>query len=96
MVALALPVLLITIDFDETLPTTTFPKLQDVGFKTMEAAGATVPVPVAERVCGELVASLTSDRLPVAAPVLEGLKFTLNETLAPAATVLGTVSPLTL
>ena len=96
MVALALPVLLITIDFDATLPTTTFPKLQDVGFKTMEAAGAAVPVPVRDRFAGEFGASLTTDTLPLATPVAEGAKFTVNEVVAPAANVIGRVNPVTL
>jgi len=96
MVALALPVLLITIDFDATLPTTTFPKFQSVGFKTMEAAVAAVPVPVRDKLAGELGAVLTTDALPLALPVAVGAKFTVNEVVAPAANVSGRVIPATL
>ena len=94
--ALALPVLLITIDFDEVLPTTTFPKFQDVGFKTIEAAGAATPVPVKVRFAGELGALLTTDTLPLAIPVAAGTKFTVNEVVAPAANVSGRAKTVTL
>ena len=96
MVALALPVLLITIDFDATPPTTTLPKFQDVGLKTIEPAGAATPVPVEDRFAGEFGASLTTDTLPLATPVAEGAKFTVNEVVAPAANVIGRVNPVTL
>ena len=94
--ALALPVLLITIDFDEVLPTTTFPKFQDVGFKTIEAAGAATPVPVKVRFAGEFGASLSTDTLPLPVPVAAGAKFTVNEVEAPAANVSGRANPVTL
>ena len=46
-------------------PTVTFPKLREAG--EIVSPGC-VPVPVSEIVKGELAASLTIDRLPVAAP----------------------------
>jgi hypothetical protein len=96
MVALALPVLLIEIDFEAVLPTTTFPKFQDVGFRARKAEGAAAPLPVNGRFCGELEASLTTDTLPEALLVVAGAKFTVNEVDAPAARLRGKVIPLTL
>jgi hypothetical protein len=96
MVALALPVLLIEIDFEEVLPVTTLPKFQDVGFSVRNGEGAAVPVPMTAKLCGEFEASLTTETLPATLPVFEGAKLTVNEVEAPAATVRGRVIPLTL
>lgn len=51
---------------------------------------------VKDRLAGELGASLTTDTLPLATPVAEGAKFTVNEVVAPAANVVGRVNPVTL
>jgi hypothetical protein len=96
MFALALPVLLIEIDFDAVLPTTTDPKFQEVGFRASKAEGAAAPLPVSDKFCGELEASLTTDTLPEALPVAGGAKLMVNEVEAPAATVRGSAIPLTL
>jgi hypothetical protein len=96
IVALALPVLLITIDFAADPPITTFPKFQDVGFKTINAEGGAVPAPLKDRLAGELGASLATETLPFALPVVEGAKFTVIEVVAPAASARGKVIPVTL
>ena len=96
MVTLTLPVLLMATDCVPLLPTVTLPKLIVVGFAANCATGAAAPVPVSARLVGELEAVLTNETLPFAVPVAEGAKFTVNEVLAPAATVIGKLIPLML
>ena len=76
--------------------TVTLPKATLVGFAVNCATGVAAPVPVSGRSVGEFDAVLTNDTLPFAVPVAVGAKFTINDVLAPAATVIGTVIPLTL
>lgn len=57
---------------------------------------AAVPDPLSATVAGEFVALLTKATLPEAAPLLAGENFTLAFWLAPAASVNGNVTPLTL
>ena len=52
-----------------------------------------MPVPVRDATVG-VFASLTKERLPEAAPVVFGVKATVNDTLCPPATVSGNESPL--
>jgi hypothetical protein len=54
-----------------------------------------VPVPVKVSTVGEFAASLIKDMDPEAAPAVDGVKSTLNETLCPGDTVTGKVIPLT-
>jgi len=75
------------------LPTVTLPKLRLAG---LAASNKPAPVPESETVAGELVALLTTERLPVALPATVGAKVTVNVALWPAATVRGRERPLTL
>jgi hypothetical protein len=74
-------------------PIVTFPKLRAVG----DTANWPAAVPVPERAMpsGEFDAFDSTDRLPLAAPALAGVKVAVNVTLWPAVRVRGTVSPLT-
>src|SRR5271169_5237895 len=64
---------------DELVPSTTLPKLRLVG-ETAKVPAA-VPVPESAILSGESDAFDTTDRLPLAAPALVGLKVTVNVTL---------------
>ncbi len=64
---------------DELNPTTTLPKLRLVG-ETANVPAA-VPVPESAILSGELDAFDTTDRLPLAAPALVGVKVAVNVTL---------------
>src|SRR5215470_6298249 len=75
----------------DVAPTVTFPKLKLAGV-TVSCPGV-VPVPESEIASGELDASETNERLPVAAPVLAGPNLTVNVTLWPAVSVVGIVRP---
>ena len=96
MVKFALPVLLTAIDCVPLLPTVMLPKLALVGLAVSCTTGAAAPIPVSGRLAGEFEALLTTETLPVAVPVTGGAKFTINEVVAPAANVIGTVNPLAL
>src|SRR5512146_687086 len=54
------------------------------------------PVPLSATAVGELVALLAKLKLPLTVPVTVGAKFTVNDALCPAASVNGSVGPLTL
>jgi hypothetical protein len=73
-------------------PTTTLPKLRLVGDTANWPAA--VPVPESAMLSGEFVALETTDRVPLAAAALVGPKTTVNVTLWPAASVVGTFNPL--
>jgi len=96
IVRFTLPVLVIDTDLVPLVPVVTFPKVIDVGLAVSCATGAAAPVPVKDRFAGELGASLSTATLPLAIPVAEGAKFTVNEAVAPAANVVGRVNPVTL
>ncbi len=77
----------------ELTPTVTLPKLRLVG----DTAKVPAAVPVAESamLSGELDAFDTTDRVPLAAPVLVGEKVAVNVTLWFEVSVRGKVNPLT-
>ena len=75
------------------LPTLTLPKLRLAGLG--ESIPAVTAVPETGTVSVALEASLVTVRLPVGLPADCGAKTTLNDLLAPAARVNGTVTPLT-
>ena len=94
-VTLAVPVLdRVTVWGLLVLPTVTFPKLKLDGLAASSKLPA--PVPESETVAGELVALLTTERLPVALPATDGAKVTVKVALWPAATARGRESPLML
>ena len=64
---------------DELDPTTTLPKLRLVG--DIANWPADVPVPESAILSGELDAFDATDRLPLAAPTLVGVKVAVNVTL---------------
>ena len=81
-----------TSDWVLVTPTATLAKLTLDG--TTEICGCT-PVPVNTIAAGELVAVLTTLRLPVTLPVVVGAKLTLSLRLWPSARVTAPVKPLT-
>ncbi len=76
------------------LPTFTLPKLRLAGLG--DRLPAVMAVPEAGTVSDGFEASLATVKLPVGLPAACGAKTTLNDLLAPAASVNGTVTPLTL
>ena len=76
------------------LPTCTLPKLRLVGFALIVPCEAAVPE--SETVSDGLDASLVTVSVPVGVPAVVGANTTLNDLVAPAARVNGTVTPLTL
>ncbi len=74
-------------------PVATLPKLRLVGDTANWPAA--VPVPESAILSGEFDAFDTSDRLPLAAPALAGVRVAVNVTLWLAARVRGKVNPLT-
>lgn len=93
MVAVAVPVFVSVICCDVLLPTATDPKLSEVEDAVIVAA---VPVPETVTVAGELLALLTNETDPDTAPVVVGANVTFAVTLAPAATVVPALTPVTL
>lgn len=89
---LELPVFVIVTLREAVLPTFTFPKLTLVGFTARLKPGAT-PAPLSATAEGGFEASLTRDRLPVAAPADLGLNCTLKVEALPALNVRGRVNP---
>ena len=83
-----------TCDLVLLLPTCTLPKLKLVGL-ALRVPGA-VAVPESETVKLGLEALLVMVRLPLGVPAVVGANTTLNDVLAPAARVRGSVKPLTL
>lgn len=75
-------------------PTVTLPKLN--GEVVAVSAPAVVAVPESETVNDGFDASLVTVNVPVGFPEVVGANTTLNDLLAPAAKVNGTVTPLTL
>jgi hypothetical protein len=75
--------------------TGTLPKLTEAGL-TLNWPEAATAVPVPENDSGicELVALLAKEREPDTAPLLFGVKATLNDRLCPGAIVKGNVAPL--
>ena len=84
MLRLAVPGLLIVNVCVLVTPTVTLPKLTLAG--TTEIIGCT-PLPLSEITAGELVALLTTLRLPDAIPGVVGAKLTVSGRLWPAARV---------
>jgi len=82
-----------TIDSVPLVPIVTLPKFALAGFRLSCGTGAAAPFPVSARFVGEFEAVLASERLPLAVPVAEGVKFTINEPEAPAARVSGSPNP---
>ena len=76
----------------ELAPSTTLPKLRLVG--DTANVPAAVPVPESAMLSGEFDAFDTTDRLPLAAAALAGVKVAVNVTLWFAVRVAGRVSPL--
>ena len=74
-VMLALPTLLMTMDFVEELPTATLPKSKVDGLIESTAEGAATPAPVKLTEVGEFVALLTTEICPEALPVTVGANF---------------------
>ena len=71
----------------ELVPTTTLPKLRLTG-DTANVPDA-VPVPESAIVSGEFDAFDTTDKLPLAAPALAGVKVAVNVMLPPGVSVIG-------
>ena len=78
------------------LPTVTSPKFSDAGVTdNTPAVVVATPVPLSGRFTIEAFeALLVMDNDPVSAPLLEGLKATLNDELCPAGIVSGKEIPL--
>src|SRR5215472_9806988 len=94
MVTLPVPVLVrVTVWGLVALPTVTLPKLRLAG---LGASSRVTPVPESETVAGELVALLTTERLPVTLPVAVGSKLAVKVVLFPALRVKGREIPATL
>ncbi len=79
----------------ETVPVVTLPKDNDVGV-AVSTAGGSVTVAVRFTVVGELLASLTRERLPDSEPDEPGVNVTVKGWFAFGANVNGRVRPLTL
>jgi len=94
-VKLLLPLLLMVTFLELLVPALTFPNAMLVGLAESVTDAAT-PVPVKATAFGELGALLEILTPPVSAPAVVGAKSTLNVVLAPAVTVAGVLSPLTL
>ena len=92
MVRFAVPLLLIVSAWLLVTPTVTLPKPMLAGITAI--CGCT-PLPLSEIVEGELVALLTTLRLPTALPAVVGAKLTVTERLCPAGSVTGPEKPLT-
>jgi hypothetical protein len=92
---LALPVFVTVMLFVAVLPTVTLPKLTLAGFTDKLEVAAT-PVPLSANAAVAVVALLTIDTLPVAAPALFGANCSVKEVFAPAAKVAGKVIPVML
>ena len=75
-VTFTLPVLLIEIAFVLLVPVVTLPKLTVVGVAVSWAKGAAAPVPFSDTV-GFVVALLTKETCPEAAPTAVGAKVTV-------------------
>jgi len=88
----AVPGLLMVTVWVLVTPTATLLKLTLEGIRVI--CGCT-PLPLSEIVGGELVALLTTLRLPVALTAVAGAKLTLSAKLWPAARVMAPVKPLT-
>ena len=89
-VTLAVPVLDRVTVWELLLPTVTFPKLRLAGLAFRRRL---TPVPESDRVAGELLALLTTDRLPVTLPVAVGAKLAVKVVLLPALRVKGREMP---
>lgn len=89
----AAPEALIVIDSVCVVPTGTLPKLTTAGLTVNWLVAAAVPVPVRDSAAEELEALLAKDSEPDSAPLLVGLKATLNDKLWPAAMVKGKLAP---
>ena len=93
MVTLVPPVLVTVSDRGWLFPTVTLPKLRLVGFAPSAPAARPVPESGIARV--GLDAFEVIAMLPVAAPVVVGVKVTLKVVLCPADRIRGAVIPLT-
>ncbi len=88
----AVPGLLIVSVWVLVTPTATLLKFTLVGITLICGC---MPLPLSEIVAGELVALLTTLRLPVALTAVPGAKLTMSAKLWPAARVMAPVKPLT-
>lgn len=76
------------------LPTVTLPKLNAVELAAiMPGCCCCVETPLTAMLVGVPLALLVTAIVPVKLPVFRGAKFTLNETLCPAAILVGSVTP---
>ena len=89
------PPLLVTVS-DSVLPCPTVTVPKPSGEVPAESDPAVAPVPVSGIVNDGFEASLVTVRFEFAAPLVVGANKTLNEVLAPAANVIGSVAPVTL
>ena len=96
IVTLTFPVLVTATDCVPLLPTVTFPKATVDELAVICATAAWAPVPLNARLVGESDALLTNETLPLMVPVADGAKFSKKELVAPAANVMGSVSPVAL
>jgi hypothetical protein len=88
---LAVPEFDSVIVWDPLLPTRTLPKLT---LEVLAESCPRIPVPLRGMASGELGPLLTSEMDPLTVPAEVGANATLNEVLAPAATVVGVERPL--
>jgi hypothetical protein len=89
---LELPVFVTVTLREALLPTLTFPKLTLVGF-TDNVKPAATPAPLNAMAEEGLVASLTSERLPVTGPADLGSNCTLKLAVLPPLNVKGSANP---
>jgi len=75
------------------VPFGTLPKFREAGVTVSCPGAGAVPVPVSGSAVPELDALLANEREPETVPLFLGVNATLNETLWPAAIVIGRVAP---
>lgn len=93
IVSAAVPVLLSVTDCEPVAPTATFPKLM-VGGLTLNCGCAVAPVPLSVTTRDGSEALLVMVTLPLAAPVVVGVKVTVSDADCPPASVPGVEMPL--
>lgn len=93
MVAFALPGLVMVTSCVPLLPTVTLPKLTLAGLALTWPVFFALPLPPRCTPCGELESLAVRVISPLDAPTDDGAKVTVNEPVAPAARVCGSVKP---
>jgi hypothetical protein len=78
------------------LLTVTLPNVRLPGVTEICANGLLVPIPLSGTVVGDVGALVTNDRLPLTLPEAEGANCTVIVPEPPAATVIGSASPVVL